>query len=50
MSVALHRAMLQNKCYIIDYKVLLEITIIFLNGNSDKNLKVHPSEAMHGAH
>lgn len=43
------RATLQNKCYRNDYKELLELSIIFLNGNVDKKLKIHPPGAMHQA-
>jgi hypothetical protein len=38
---------LQNKCFREDYKELIELSIIFLNGNLDKKLKIHPPGAMH---
>lgn len=43
------RAMLQNKFQRDDYKELLELSIIFLNGNLDNKFKIRPPGAMHQA-
>ncbi|XP_050532291.1 uncharacterized protein LOC126900540 [Daktulosphaira vitifoliae] len=43
------RAMLRIGCFRDDYKELLELSIIFLNGDSDKKIKIHPPGAMHQA-